>query len=110
MVKKPFTKLNKMILKKENLLVQLNVSDLQQLIREAVKSELENITEVFTTRKKDSEEESEIISRIDVCKLLKVSTTTLFLWNKNNILKAKKIGNRVYYFKSDVMDKLKSLA
>ena len=110
MVIKPFTKLNKMILNKENLLVQLNVSDLQQLIREAVKSELENITEVFTTRKKDSEEESEIISRIDVCKLLKVSTTTLFLWNKNNILKAKKIGNRVYYLKSDVMDKLKSLS
>lgn len=99
-----------MIVNKENLLVQLNVSDLQQLIREAVKSELENITEVFTTRKKDSEEESEIISRIDVCKLLKVSTTTLFLWNKNNILKAKKIGNRVYYLKSDVMDKLKSFS
>jgi len=98
------------MLEKQNLLVHLNVSDLQNLIKEAIKNELHEFLEVFQGNRNNLEEESEIISRNDACKLLKVSTTTLFHWNNNNILKAKKIGNRVYYLKSDVIDKLKSVA
>lgn len=93
--------------KKENqLLVTLKVSDLQQLIKKAVKEEMATITNVINLNPKDSDE-SKIISREDASKLLKVSFTTLYHWNKSNILKAKKIGSRVYYLKSDVMDKLK---
>ena len=55
-------------------------------------------------------EESKIISRIDASKLLGVSLTTLFHWNNDGILKAKKIGSKVYYLKNDVMDKFKAVA
>lgn len=96
-----------MIENKENLLVQLNVGDLQQLITEAVKQELKKITEVIKMNPKDSENESNIISRTETAKLLGVSLTTLFIWNRDSILKAKKIGRRVYYLKDEVLSKLK---
>ncbi|MXO06168.1 AlpA family transcriptional regulator [Flavobacterium sp. HBTb2-11-1] len=95
-----------MIENKTSLLVQLNVNDLQQLIQEAVKNELENLKNLIKPISKDSENESNIISREEVSKLLKISYCSLYHWNKKGILKAKKIGSRVYYLKSDVMSKL----
>ncbi|WP_294962627.1 helix-turn-helix domain-containing protein [uncultured Flavobacterium sp.] len=89
---------------KSNLLVQLNVGDLQQLIQEALKRELQTITSLLVEKPK--ERENELLTRKEVCELLNVSTTTLFHWNNDNTLPAKKIGNRVYYQKSQIMEKL----
>ena len=99
-----------MTVQKQNLLVQLSVGDLQQLITDAVKQELQKITELFKLNGKDSKEESELLTRDETAKLLQVSTTTLFIWNRDSILKAKKMNSRVYYLRSDVMSKLKSVA
>lgn len=95
---------------KESLLVQLNVRDLQQLIQEAVKNELERITKVIQMHPKDSQIESNIITREETAKMLKVSLTTLYFWNKNKILEAKKINSRVYYLKDKVLEKLNAVA
>lgn len=95
-----------MIDSKSNFLVHLSVGDLQQLIQEAVKMELENFKNLIQKKSNDSNEQSDIVSREEVSKLLKVSYCSLYHWNKKGILKAKKIGSRVYYLKSDVMSKL----
>lgn len=99
-----------MMLNKANLLVQLNVGDLQQLITDAVKQELQKIAEVIKLNPKEAEKESDLLTRDETAKLLKVSTTSLFIWNRDSILKAKKIGRRVYYLKSEVMSKLNAVA
>lgn len=99
-----------MVLQKENLLVQLSVGDLQQLIKEAVKEELNKITNVIQLNPKESENENELLTRKQTAELLKVSETSLFLWNRKKVLEHKKIGNRVYYIKSEVLNKLKTVA
>lgn len=99
-----------MIENKANLLVTLNIGDLQQLIEEAIKNQLETFKNLIQTNSKDSENESKIISRKEVSELLKVSYCSLYHWNKKGILKAKKISNRVYYLKSDVYEKLNAVA
>ncbi len=90
---------------KSNLLVQLSVGDLQQLISEAVKEEITKITKVIQLQPKT--ETPELLTREEVAKILKVSYTTLFHWNNSGELSAQKIGKRVYYQRSIIMDKLK---
>ncbi|MDV3540994.1 hypothetical protein CMU94_17915 [Elizabethkingia anophelis] len=52
-------------------------------------------------------EEKALYTREEVSKLLQVSYPTLHNWNRDNILKSKKIGKRVYYSKDDVLARLK---
>ncbi|EQB90586.1 helix-turn-helix domain-containing protein, partial [Elizabethkingia anophelis] len=51
----------------------------------------------------------EYYTREETAKLLKVSFPTLFHWNKDGKLKAKKLGKRVYYSKEDVKEALNKL-
>ncbi|MFK7031603.1 helix-turn-helix transcriptional regulator [Flavobacterium oreochromis] len=96
--------------KNNQLLVQLSVGDLQHLIKEAVKEELNKLTEVIKLNPKESEQDSNLLTRKQTAELLKVSETTLFLWSRDNVLPNKKIGNRVYYLKTDVYNKLNTVA
>ena len=91
--------------KKSNLLVQLNVGDLEQLIKDAVKAKLEKVNDVIQLHPQI--ETPELLTREEVAKILKVSFTTLFHWNNDGKLPAQKIGKRVYYQRSTIMDKLK---
>ena len=56
----------------------------------------------------DPERDSDFYTREQTAKLLRVSTTTLYHWNKNGILKHSKIGSRVYYARTEVQSKLKA--
>lgn len=105
MTPKSFVKQSKMKAEKENMLVQLSVGDLQQLIKEAVKEELQTVKDLIPSTSK--KEAPELLTREQVCKLLHVSTTTLFNWNRDGILLHKKVGSRVYYQRSLIMDRLK---
>ena len=92
------------------MLVQLTANDLMLLIKEAVKEELNKITNVIKLNPKEPENESELLSRKQTAELLNVSETTLFLWNRDKVLEHKKLNNRVYYIKSEVLNKLKTVA
>lgn len=92
------------------MLVQLTANDLMLLIKEAVKEEISKITDVIKLNSKENETDSVLLTREETAKLLRVSTTSLYLWNRDKILENKKISNRVYYLKSDVMNKLNSVA
>jgi predicted DNA-binding transcriptional regulator AlpA len=71
------------------------------MIRESVATELQKVSNLITKKPKDDSDK--ILTREEVCKLLKVSTTTLFNWNNDKILVNFKIGRRVYYMESDVL-------
>ena len=81
---------------------QLSVEDLSTMIRQSVATELQKVSDLITkTPKEDNSDKA--LTREQVCKLLDVSTTTLFNWNRNGILVNKKRGRRVYYSKASVM-------
>ena len=86
---------------------QLSVEDLSTMIRQSVASELQKVSNFISTTPKDDSDK--ILTREEVCKLLKVSTTTLFNWNNDKILENHKVGRRVYYKKSDVLAVLNPL-
>lgn len=56
--------------------------------------------------KQNPSEEKPLYTREETAIILDVSLTTLYLWNKNGILSAKKLGRRVYYSKEDVLAKI----
>jgi hypothetical protein len=93
----------------EKLLVQLSVQELQELIAKSVTEEVNKLIKVIQMIPAENDE-NKVITREETAKLLNVSLTTLYLWNKNDILKNKKINSRVYYLKNDVMNKLKLVA
>ena len=47
----------------------------------------------------------QIIHReVDVLEILKISSSTLKIWKRNNIIKYSKIGNQVFYKHSDLIE------
>ncbi|WP_445711025.1 helix-turn-helix domain-containing protein [Flavobacterium sp.] len=92
--------------KNNEMLVQLSASDLFQLIKQAVKEEMDCITDVIKLNPTESENESDLLTRVETAKLLGVSTTTLFLWNRDKTLQHTKLKRRVYYSKKEVYNKL----
>jgi excisionase family DNA binding protein len=70
-------------------------------MREIVASELQKAKEIILPTPIDDSDK--ILTREEVCKLLKVSLTTLFNWNNDKTLVNYKVGRRVYYMKTDVL-------
>jgi len=48
--------------------------------------------------------EQKILTRDEVKKKLNISTGTLYNWEKAKILKPTRIGRRVYFLESDIME------
>jgi len=80
-------------------LMQIDIESFGQFIQKLVREELEKVISVQS-------EEKDLYTRKEVAKLLNVSFTTLFHWNNQGILKAKKFGKLVYYSKSDVLARI----
>lgn len=55
---------------------------------------------------KEKEEKDELLTVEDTLKFLKCSKQALWNWRKNGILPSYRLGNRVYYKKSDIIQKL----
>lgn len=89
-------------------LIQMNISELTEIISNCVKSELQKMNNVIQLNPKV--ESDELLSRKKTSELLGVSYTTLFHWNNDKTLPAQKMGNRVYYQRSIIMDKLRHTA
>lgn len=86
------------------MVVQLTVDQLQKIISNAV---IQGLQEHQKSVIIDDETESNILlTRQEVSNLLKVSYTTLWAWNNSGILKTKKMGNKVFYYKEDVLNQL----
>ena len=82
---------------------QLSVEDFMELVAQTV-------NQVILSNKDAQNQipEPEFYTREETAKLLRVSVTTLYQWNRSGILNHTKIGNRVYYARSEVLAKLKA--
>lgn len=89
-------------------LIQMNISEFTEIISNCVKAELQKINNLFQLNPKV--EPDELLSRKQASELLGVSYTTLFHWNNDKTLPAQKMGNKVYYQKSSIMNKLSRVA
>ena len=88
------------------LLHEISPEDLRELIRQAVRDELN----AFLLELKVQKDEAEVLlSRAEACELLKVSLTTLWNWTKSNKVIAYSIGNRIFYKKRELLESLTKL-
>lgn len=87
---------------------ELTSEDLITVIREAFAIEFQNYKEVIQLT--PIVEKDELLSKKAAMALLSVSSTTLHNWNVNNILPAQRLGGRIYYAKSVIMNKLNNVA
>ena len=88
--------------------LHLSLEDLSTMMEEAVTKVIEKANNVIQLNPET--EKDKLLSRAETAALLGVSYTTLFHWNNNKTLPSKKMGGRVYYQKSSIMDKLNNVA
>jgi len=75
------------------ILIQLSTKDLQDLIRQAVRDEVSNLTK---------DQDNTMLSRRQVAERFKISLVTLNQWDKNNVLPSTKVGGRRVYRERDI--------
>ncbi|NNF85108.1 MAG: helix-turn-helix domain-containing protein [Winogradskyella sp.] len=83
---------------------QTSSDELTKSILDGVDSKLEQFFEKYKTIKSNNEEE--LLTVDETLGLLKCSKQALWNWRKKGILPSYRLGNRVYYKKSDIYDKL----
>jgi hypothetical protein len=86
-------------------MINLSVNELTELIKNAISTEIRKVVNLNTQPKKL---EPEILTREEVKDLLKISFTSLWKYNKQKTLEAKKINGKVFYLRQDVMNLLNS--
>jgi hypothetical protein len=87
--------------------IDLSVNDLQELIREAVASELQKAVELF---KAPAQEEKDLLTRKEAAGFLQISLVTLWKHTKEKLIAPKYLGSRVYYSKSELLNLLNNAA
>lgn len=87
---------------------QISSKELKEIIKEAVATELQN-HQILKPQKKDSPEE-DLLTREEAKNLLKTSYTSLWKYDRDGLLPAKRIAGRVYYLRSDLFNLLNGAA
>jgi excisionase family DNA binding protein len=75
-------------------IIQVTKEELERTIRKV-------LCEILPTL--NSKNEDELLTRRDACKYLGVTYPTLNAWEKKNLIKPTRLGNRVYFKKSDLL-------
>jgi predicted DNA-binding transcriptional regulator AlpA len=71
---------------------------IRSIVRELMPQQKKNSKNIQTT--------DDLLTDEETLKLLKCSKQALWNWRKNGILPSYRLGNRVYYKKSDIFNKL----
>lgn len=85
-------------------IVNVSLDDMSSIIRNILSEELKKVGEYLKPEIPEDNSLKQYLTREEVCSILDVSTTTLFLWNKSKILVNHKVGRRVYYKKEDILN------
>lgn len=85
-------------------ILQVTPTDLAQLISESVKAELQGILQ--SNQQPTKVDAKELLTRKETAELLQVSLVTVHEWTKTKILTHYKMGNRTYYKRSEVLNKM----
>jgi excisionase family DNA binding protein len=81
------------------ILTQLSIEQLQNVINDAVQTGLAQL-------KPSQPEQTNLLTRKQVCELLNITPPTLHLWTRNGTMAAYKIGTRVRYKHNEVLSTL----
>jgi excisionase family DNA binding protein len=81
------------------ILTPLTIAELQNFIHDAVKSG-------FEQTKPNSPEQTNLLTRKQVCQILNITAPTLHEWVKNGTVTAYKVGTRVRFKESEVLNTL----
>jgi len=89
-----------------NTILLQNVSPerLTELIKEGVKSQLEDLKKTLQTHNPD-----ELLTREQTCEFLQIDSSTLWAWTNKGKVIAYGIGNRRYYKKAELLTSLQQL-
>lgn len=82
----------------------VNAKDLINALKDEV---LSGITHLLQPQPQTTE--NRLLTRKEVSELLSISLVTLHTWSKNGTLKAYRIGNKVRYKESEVMEALQEI-
>lgn len=89
---------------KNSILVQLSPEELTELIKESLKSQIEDIkSELFQN------DPDELLTREEACKYFQIDSSTLWKWTKKGKVVAYGIGNRRYYKRAELLESLTPL-
>jgi hypothetical protein len=86
------------------LLENLNTQTLKELIKEGVKSQLNDFKKTLQTHNPD-----ELLTREQTCQFLQIDSSTLWAWTNKGKVIAYGIGNRRYYKKAELLASLQQL-
>jgi hypothetical protein len=86
------------------LLQNLSPEKLTELIKDGVKSQLEDFKKTLQSHNPD-----ELLTRTETCKFLQIDSSTLWAWTNKGKVIAYGIGNRRYYKKAELLESLKQL-
>lgn len=84
------------------LLQNLSSETLKELIKEGVKSQLEDFKKDLQTHNPD-----ELLTREQTCEFLQINSSTLWHWTNKGKVKAYGIGNRRYYKRAELLESIK---
>ena len=88
-----------------SILVQnVSTEDLKDLIKESVKSQLDDFAKELKVHNPD-----ELLTREQTCEFLQIDSSTLYHYTKKGKVTAYGIGNRRYYKKAELLESLKPL-
>ena len=76
-------------------ITSLSIEDFKEIVSDVIKEHLENT---------DKEPAEQLYTRKDLAQKLKISLPTLNHYTNNGIIPSHRIGNRVYYRWSDVLN------
>lgn len=84
------------------LLQNLSSETLKELIKEGVKSQLEDFKKDLQTHNPD-----ELLTREQTCEFLQINSSTLWHWTNKGKVTAYGIGNRRYYKRAELLESIK---
>ncbi|MHA1973115.1 MAG: helix-turn-helix domain-containing protein [Candidatus Hodarchaeales archaeon] len=82
----------------------LTIPALVEIIRNCVKEEFEKRPAESICK----EDHEKLLSTEEVCKIFNVSTVTLYKWKKKGLIPYYKVGRRVYFKNSEIIESLKT--
>lgn len=84
--------------------VQISVNDLTNLLRQTVAEEVNRVVSILPTQKKS--DDPELLTRKEAMELLGKSYPYLWRLDKQGILRSRKMGRSVFYYKQDIFNHL----
>lgn len=86
------------------ILENVSTDELKILISESVRAELSKVTQATPEASNSTEQP---ISQPEAIKFLGKSRQTLVAWRRKGVISAHRLGGRIYYLKSELLEAMK---